>query len=109
MYGPDDLDVGDSVEGLASMLGFRVEGRATTTDVGTHHYEEDVVVGVRMRMRFEVTPSGSGVVVKHRLEAPLPAGFAGRALSFFLRRRLRRMQRDSLANLCRQAESEASS
>jgi hypothetical protein len=108
MKGPDGLDVGDSVEGLAEMLGFRVEGRATTTDVGPGHYEEDVIVGVRMRMRFEIVPAGDGVVVSHILEAPLPAGFAGRLLSVFLKRRLRRMQGESLRNLCRYAGSDAS-
>lgn len=109
MKGPDGLTVGDSVEGLAEMLGFRVEGRATTTDLGPRHYEEDVVVGVRMRMRYEIAPSGNGVVVTHTLEAPLPGGFAGRILSVFLKRRLRRMQADSLRNLCRYAGSDAAS
>jgi hypothetical protein len=105
MRGPDVLNPGDSVEGLATMLGFLVEGRATTTGLGPRHYEEDVVVGVRMKIRFDITPSTDGVLVKHTLEAPLPSGIAGRVLSAFLRRRLRRMQRDSLENLCRQAES----
>jgi hypothetical protein len=106
MKGPDDLTVGDSVEGLADMLGFRVEGRATTTDLGPGHYEEDVVVGVRMRMRFEIIPDEHGVVVRNTLEAPLPGGFAGKILSVFLRRRLRRMQAESLRNLCRYAGSD---
>jgi hypothetical protein len=106
MKGPDGLTVGDSVEGLADMLGFRVEGRATTTDLGPGHYEEDVVVGVRMRIRFEIIPDEHGVVVRNTLEAPLPGGFAGKILSVFLRRRLRRMQAESLRNLCRYAGSD---
>jgi hypothetical protein len=105
MKGPDGLTVGDSVEGLADMLGFRVEGKGTTTDLGPDRYEEDVVVGVRMRMRFEIVPSEGGVVVRHTLQAPLPAGFAGKILSIFLKRRLRRMQAESLRELCRYAES----
>jgi hypothetical protein len=108
MKGPEGLTVGDSVEGLADMMGFRVEGRATTTDLGPNHYEEDVVVGVRMRMRFEIVPAEDGVVVKHILEAPLPGGLAGKILSVFLKRRLRRMQAESLRNLCRYAGSDAS-
>ena len=105
MTGPHGLAVGDSVEGLADMLGFYVEGKAVTTDLGPTHYEEDVVVGVRMQIRFEIVPTDDGVLIKHTLTSKLPGGLAGRVLSFLLKGRLRKMQRDSLTNLKRYAES----
>lgn len=105
LTGPDGLSVGDSVEGVADMLGFLVEGQATTTELARDHYEEDVIVGVRMRIRFEVAPDGDGVLVKHTLTSKLPGGLSGRVLSALLKGRLRKMQRDSLANLKDYAES----
>ena len=106
LAGPEGLAAGDSVEGLADMLGFLVEGKATTTELGNAHYEEDVVVGVRMRIRLELVPQDDGVLVRHTLTSKLPGGIAGRVLSVLLRGRLRKMQRDSLANLKAYVEGE---
>ena len=96
---------GDSVEGRARLLGFVVDGRSSAVSVGEDTFEEDVIVGVRMRVRYSVTPAPEGTRITRRLTADLPAGFSGRILSFFLKRRLRKMQRGVLETLTRQAES----
>jgi hypothetical protein len=97
--GPDRVQVGDVVSGEASMLGFEVAGRATTVEFSDKAIEQDVFVGVRMRVRYLLTPTSEGVRITHRLTADLPSGVVGRILSFFLRRRLRSMQQDVLDNL----------
>lgn len=103
--GPDRLEEGDDVYGHAEMLGFRVEGHSKSVAVTADAYEEDVVVGVRMRILYEVARDGGGnTVVTRRLSALLPAGFAGRILAFFLKRRLTRMQTGVVEELVRQAE-----
>jgi hypothetical protein len=102
--GPSRLERGGVVEGRARMLGFGVTGRSTAVEVGDLVFEEDVVVGVTMRLRFEVRPSSQGSVVTQRLTAELPGGFAGRLLGLLLRWRLRRMQRMALERLAAQAE-----
>jgi hypothetical protein len=86
------------------MLGFEVTGRSTAVEVGDSVFDEDVIVGVTMRVRFEVRPSAAGSVVTQRLTAELPEGVAGRLLGLLLRRRLRRMQRVALERLAAQAE-----
>lgn len=86
------------------MLGFLVDGHSTTTDVGSAHYEEDVLVGVRMRVRYEVEQTIDGALVTANLFADLPRGLAGGLVSFFLRWRLRRMQRTALKLLVAQSE-----
>lgn len=95
--GPDPLWVGDVVDGVALMLGFFVHGRSTITSVAADHLEEEVVVGVRIRVRYDLSaaPDGS-TLITHRLFADLPQGVSGRVLSFFLKWRLRRMQRHVL-------------
>jgi hypothetical protein len=106
--GPSPLEVGDDVYGHADMLGFRVEGHSKSVTAAEGAYEEDVIVGVRMRIVYEMARDESGAtVVTRRLTALLPAGFAGRVLSFFLRRRLTRMQNGVVEELVRQAEQSA--
>jgi hypothetical protein len=103
--GPAPLEEGDDVYGHADMLGFRVEGHSKSVGVSDEAYEEDVIVGVRMRIVYEVGRDRSGnTVVTRRLSALLPGGFAGRVLSFFLKRRLTRMQNGVVDALVRQAE-----
>lgn len=103
--GPERVSVGDVVTGRARLLGFEVDGRSTTLEVEDSSYEQDVVVGVRMRVRYEVVPGPRGAVVTHSIASELPAGPLGGVLAFFLRRRLRRMQRDLLEKLAAQLES----
>lgn len=106
--GPAPLEEGDDVYGHASMLGFRVEGHSKTVGVSGDAYEEDVVVGVRMRILYEVGRDDDGkTVVTRRLSTLLPGGLAGRVLSFFLKRRLTRMQDGVVDELVRQAEGRA--
>jgi hypothetical protein len=103
--GPSPLSENDVVSGRAEMLGFvGVEGRSTATKVGEAVFEEHVVVGIGMRIRYEVQPDGEGAVITHHLESDLPRGVAGRMLSFLLRRRLRSLQRTALERLVLQSE-----
>ena len=103
--GPAPLEQGDEVEGRAKLLGFEVDGRSKSISAGVRTFEEDVIVGVRMRVMYEVTETATGVTVTRRLTAYLPRGFSGRALSFFLKRRLKAMQRGVLDALVAQAEA----
>lgn len=106
--GPPRLDNGDVARGRARLLGFEVDGHSTAVEVGSAAFEQDVVVGVRMRVRYEVTPDPRGVMIVHRLTAELPRGFMGRVLSWILRWRLKRMQRQVVERLVAQSESEPS-
>lgn len=90
--GPEEVAAGDHVTGDATMLGFAVGGRADILHVGDDGLEQDVIVGIRMRVRYELTEDPSGWRLTHRLTVDLPGGASGRVLSFFLKRRLRRMQ-----------------
>jgi hypothetical protein len=103
--GRERISNGDVVAGQARLLGFEVDGASTAIEVEDSSYEQDVIVGVRMRVRYEISPSLNGAVVKHSLLSELPAGLSGRVLSFFLTRRLKRMQRDLLEGLAAQTES----
>ncbi len=102
--GSESLAPGDAVVGKASMLGFAVHGRSTIVEVGELSLEEDVIVGVRMRIRFEIS-DGGGTTVTHRLSSDMPGGAMGRVLTFFLKRRLVKMQRTALKQLAQVAES----
>ena len=97
--GPAPLTAGDVVDGHASMLGFQVAGRSVAIEVGPRVLEEDVIVGVRMIVRYSVASTDAGTVVTRRLTAELPGGPMGRLLSFFLKRRLKTMQRRVLDEL----------
>jgi hypothetical protein len=102
--GPERVDTGDVVRGDARLLGFDVEGHSTTLEVTPDSYFEDVIVGVRMRVRYTVSKDGDGTRVTHRMESDLPRGIAGGLLSLFLRRRLRRMQATLLNDLVSRCE-----
>lgn len=104
--GPAPIREGDVVEGRARMLGFTgVDGRSTAVHVTDSIFEEDVVVGVRMKITYEVRPRADGVEVTRRLTAHLPGGLWGRVLSMFLKRRLEKMQSSVLEALTAQAEA----
>jgi hypothetical protein len=76
-----------------------------TEGVDDSSLSQDVVVGVGMRIRYTVARTPEGVTVTHRLESELPAGALGIPLSFFLRRRLKKMQKMLLRELVAQAEA----
>lgn len=99
--GPEVASEGDLVLGRAHMLGFHVDGVSRILEAGEDHLEHEVVVGVRIRMRYEVAPDPAGAAVTHRLTVSLPGGPSGRVLSLFLRPRLRAMSRAVLEGLSR--------
>jgi hypothetical protein len=101
-HGP--LVTGDVTRGEADLLGFEVHGHSTATEVTAARFEEEVIVGVRMRIRYDVRAEGTGTVVNHHIVADLPGGACGSVLSLFLKWRLRRMQRTALEGLARQSE-----
>lgn len=87
------------------MLGFDVDGKSTALAVERDHFQEDVIVGVRMRVSYEVESAPDGVLIKHNVQAELPGGPMGTLLSVFLRRRLKKMQDEALRGLAVQAEA----
>ncbi len=97
--GPEELRLGDEVEGRARLAGFEVQGRSVTTEIGPDVMVEDVLVGVRMKVLYRVEETSQGSLITRRLEAYLPRGFAGRILSLILIPRLRRMQEKVLDRL----------
>jgi hypothetical protein len=103
--GPAPMRDGDVARGEAKMLGFDVHGYTEVLEATGEVFEEDVIVGVRMIVRYEVKPSASGAHVTHELTAFLPGGLSGRVLSFFLRPRLRALQRGVLRELVGQSGS----
>jgi hypothetical protein len=92
------------VHGQARLLGFDVHGRSLTISSEPSAFEQDVVVGVRMHVRYSIEEGSTGCRVTHELKADLPGGLSGRVLSFLLARRLRKMQVDLLGRLKDQLE-----
>ena len=105
--GPDVVTEGDTITGDARLVGFKVQGRSDAKVVDDNTFEEDVIVGVRMLVRYEVKPSPTGAVLTRSLEADLPGGPSGWLLSLALRAKLRKMQRRLLRELIAQAEAGA--
>jgi hypothetical protein len=103
--GPESIGPGDVVRGRAEMMGFDVDGQSVTESVDGSSLAQDVVVGVGMRILYTVRETSEGTSVTHRLVSELPAGAFGVPLSFFLRRRLRKMQKMLLEELVAQAEA----
>lgn len=97
--GPERVSEGDVVPGHAAMLGFEVDGQSFTVEASDRHYVEDVVVGVGMRVSYAVEETPSGTRLTHRLECELPGGPMGSVLSFFLKRRFVKMERELLRKL----------
>jgi hypothetical protein len=102
-HGPEVVGEGDVVNGDARLLGFDVTGHSSVLKVSPEEFQEEVIVGVRMRVTYSVKPIASGSVITHRMEADLPAGLAGSVLSLLLGWRLKRMQKGLLRRLARQA------
>lgn len=101
--GPERLAEGDVVEGRARLLGFDVRGKSTAHVVTAESFDEDVIVGVRMRVTYRVAPEAGGTVITHHMKADLPAGIAGTVLSWLLAWRLKKMQWMLLDRLSEQA------
>jgi Polyketide cyclase / dehydrase and lipid transport len=103
--GPERVSPGDVVHGHADLLGFGVAGHSLIEEVGARRLIEDVHVGVRMRVIYEVEPRENGCLVRARIVTESPTGFSGRVLGLLLRRRLRRMQITALDRLAELAEA----
>lgn len=103
--GPGILETGDVVVGKASMLGFQVDGQSVAAEVSDSSFREDVVVGVAMTVTYSVRATSTGSVLTHRLESELPGGPVGSLLSFFLKRRFKKMQSTVLERLAEQPTS----
>lgn len=103
--GPDRIDDGDQLSGDAELVGFRVQGRSDAHVVDDGLFIEDVIVGVRMVITYEVKTTDSGTRVTRTLEADLPRGMLGNILAVVLRARLRKMQKRLLDELVGQAEA----
>ena len=105
--GPERMEEGDQVSGDAELVGFRVQGRSDAHVVDDELFIEDVIVGVRMVITYQVTRTSGGTRITRTLEADLPGGVLGGLLSIALRARLRKMQKRLLRDLAAQAEAEA--
>lgn len=103
--GPELLEVGDVATGHASMLGFNVHGQAVARSSASDGFSHFVVVGVGMTVNYDVRETPQGTVVTHTIESSLPSGPLGSLLSFFLKRRLKRMQARLIEALVVQAEA----
>ena len=99
---PGELEVGDRFTGESSLLLHRFLGESVVTDVEPHEVlAEEVVIGARFTSRWEVTPTATGSTVQHTIDVEFPSGPFSALERWVLRRRLLRMQRESLANLAR--------
>lgn len=101
--GPDRIEAGDEVSGDASLIGFHVEGVSRAVEVDGGNFVEDVIVGVRMRVRYRVERDGDETVIRRRIETRLPGGALGSLLTRVLKGKLRRMQKRLLEELADQA------
>ena len=106
--GPERVQVGDVVRGHADLLGFGVAGQAAISEVPHDGLVEDVLVGVRMRVTYQVEEHRDECLVRATIVTEAPTGISGRVLGFLLRRRLRRMQVTALDRLTRLAEASSS-
>ncbi|MGH3119150.1 MAG: SRPBCC family protein [Gaiellales bacterium] len=101
--GPQRIHEGDETSGDARLVGFDVEGVSRALEVGDGTFVEDVIVGVRLQVAYQITESGNRTVIRRRLQANLPGGVLGTLLTAVLKRKLRAMQKEVLANLAAQA------
>ena len=99
---PGQVGVGDRFNGRSSILfhDFIGASEVTESEPGVRLAEE-VVIGARFVSRWEVRPTTSGAKVHHTIDVEFPAGPFSPLERWVLRRRLLRMQRQSLDNLAR--------
>lgn len=97
------VEVGDRFEGVSSILFHDFIGlsEVTVAEPPTR-LDEDVVIGARFTSSWELTETADGGTrVHHVLAVQFPGGPFSWIERFVLRRRLERMQRQSLMNLAR--------
>ena len=102
--GPPSIQKGDEIRGDARLVGFDVEGVSHALEAGESRFVEEVWVGVRMQVEYQISESDGRTVIRRRLEADLPGGVLGRLLTVVLKRKLRTMQKDVLASLAQASE-----
>lgn len=95
------LEKGDSFGGRSTLLGHRFFGSSTVLDaVPESRLEEEVVIGARLRTRWEVEPrADGGTHVTHTIDVAFPEGPLGALARWVLTRRLAKLQRDGLSRL----------
>lgn len=97
------LSVGDRFTGRSSLLLHDFIGTSEITQVEPGRIlTEEVVIGARFVSHWEIVEAEGGSAVRHEIEVQYPGGPFSRIERWVLRRRLLRMQRDSLRNLSRQ-------
>ena len=96
--GPGAL--GTRFTGETALLGHRFIGASEVVGAEAGRMlAEEVYLGARMRSTWTLEPAPEGTRVVHRIEIDFPAGPFGRVERWVLRRRLKRLQRRSLAAL----------
>src|SRR5919106_5214900 len=75
--GPRRVSEGDVVTGHARLLGFGVAGRSEIEVVDPTELEEDVLVGISMRVRYRLQPVDGGTMITARLIAERSTGLSG--------------------------------
>lgn len=99
---PGPVGVGDRFNGRSSILfhDFIGASEVTVAEPG-RRLAEEVVIGARFVSRWEVEATSAGARVHHTIDVEFPSGPFSALERWILRRRLLRMQRQSLANLAR--------
>lgn len=97
------VQVGDRFEGVSSILFHDFIGVSEVKVAQPPgRLDEDVVIGARFTSTWELTDAAEGrTLVRHVLEVQFPGGPFSWIERLVLRRRLERMQRQSLGNLAR--------
>ena len=100
---PRPVEVGDRFEGVSSILFHDFIGVSEVTVAQPpNRLDEDVVIGARFTSTWELSETAEGRTrVHHGLEVQFPGGPFSWIERLVLRRRLERMQRQSLVNLAR--------
>lgn len=100
---PGPVAAGDRFTGQSSILFHDFIGVSEVSRVEQDTtIVEEVVIGARFVSRWQLVAEGAGTRVHHTIDVEFPAGPFSRLERWVLRRRLIRMQRQSLANLARQ-------
>lgn len=98
---PGPVTVGDRFNGRSSILLHHFIGASEVIEAEPGRaLAEQVVIGARFVSRWELSSDGSGgTAVRHTIDVEFPNGPFSRIERWVLRRRLLRMQRQSLRNL----------
>ena len=99
---PGPVAVGDRFNGRSSILFHDFIGTSEVIESEPgRSLAEEVVIGARFTSRWEVSSTADGSTVHHTIDVEFPSGPFSPLERWVLRRRLLRMQRQSLANLAR--------